>query len=451
MLIEDPNGAVKEQQRKGAPLPPPVWFRSEQGLQSERKSDLICPPIITEHETKMTQRVQCLICLDALPLNESAAVRCGHIFHLHCILQWLESCKTCPVCRKRATARDLIQQLFFQMEDNKSLNSDSTDPLQTHIELQNALDNLEKEKQATAKVKNEVNVYLSANLLLKEKVANLESVSRLNVQQIKHLESMLIKQLDTEKELQKYRRRLKATAFYKLLSNMKDEPVLEIDKYIANEGLEMKRFIALLRRQLKGTMKTVENQKKELQENRKKICELQKKLSEHQILNAQLKKELASARADPSQTIMNAALGQVFAFSSKQHSFSQFDEGDYRAISVSERGNCSGKNNLVEKTQETTAIRKSEISILRDEPGSLMGKVSKNESEAGIEDDMEEVFVPPVVRKCATTTWFRGTSRRIHTVMNNEMVGNRKLLKSSLVEARSPRYYDLKNDTIVID
>lgn len=29
---------------------------------------------------------------------------------------------------------------------------------------------------------------------------------------------------------------------------MKDEPILEIDKYIANEGLEMKRFIALLRR-----------------------------------------------------------------------------------------------------------------------------------------------------------------------------------------------------------
>lgn len=35
-----------------------------------------------------------------------------------------------------------------------------------YLQLQNALDNLEREKQTTAKVRNEANVYLSANLLL---------------------------------------------------------------------------------------------------------------------------------------------------------------------------------------------------------------------------------------------------------------------------------------------
>ncbi|KAL3995670.1 Ring finger domain family protein [Acanthocheilonema viteae] len=396
----------------------------------------------------MTQRLQCLICLDALPLSESAALRCGHIFHLHCILQWLESCKTCPVCRKKATTKDLIRQLFFQMEENKSFNSDSTDPLEMHNQLQNALDNLEKERLATAEAKNEANAYLAANLLLKEKVANLESVSRLNVQQIKHLEGMLEKQLDTEKELQKYKKRLQASAFYRLLSSIKDEPVLEIDKYIANEGLEMKKFIALLRRQLKDVMKTIESQKEELQESRKKISELQKKLNEHKDLNIALEKEVALARADSSQTIMNGTVEKVTAFSPKQHSFSPVDVDDCKIFSASLTASAcktSGNSALVQKIQGTTPIRNNlEISVFRDEAESLMGKIWKNELQADIENDMEEVFVPPVIRKCATTTQFHSTSRKTVAVKHNQVIRNRESLKkrSSYVQhckKREPR------------
>uniref|UniRef100_A0A0R3RTL5 RING-type domain-containing protein n=1 Tax=Elaeophora elaphi TaxID=1147741 RepID=A0A0R3RTL5_9BILA len=410
----------------------------------------------------MAQQLQCLICLDALSLNESAAVHCGHTFHLHCILQWLERCKTCPVCRKKATARDLIRQLFFQLEE-KNFNNDSSDPLEIHNELQNALDNLEKEKQATAKAKSEATVYLAANLLLNEKVANLESVSRLNMQQIEHLEGLVTKHLDTEKELQKYRKRLQATAFYKLLSSVKDEPVLEIDKYIANEGLEVKRFVALLRRQLKDAMKTIENQKEDLQENRKKISELQKKLSEHKNLNVALKKELASTYADPSQTVMNAALKEIIAFSPTQHSFSPFDGDDRKVFSAaliaSTYKSTSGNSAQMEKIHETTPIRrKLEIPVFRDEAESLMGKASKNSSQTDIEDDIEEVFVPPIIRRCATTQ-SPGTLCRTLTVKRNRGIKNRESLKkrSSPVqhhkkkEARCSRYHDLKNDTIIID
>ncbi|MCP9263827.1 hypothetical protein DINM_006892 [Dirofilaria immitis] len=292
----------------------------------------------------MTSRLQCLICLDVLSLNESSAVRCGHIFHLHCILQWLE--------------------------------------------LQNALANLEKEKQATAKAKDEINICLATNLLLKEKMKDLELASRFNVQQIKHLESMLTQQLDMEKELEKYKKRLKAAAFYKLLSNMKDEPVLEIDKYINKEGLEIQKFITLLRRQLKDAMKMVENQKEELQENRKKISELQKKLNEHKNLNVALKKELASTRMDSSQTIMNGALEEVIAFSPKQHLFSPVDLDDRKmfpaSLIASAYGSTSGNTALMEKVQETTPVR------------SKCEKASKNELRADIENDMEEVLCLPL-------------------------------------------------------
>ncbi|EFO22820.2 hypothetical protein LOAG_05668 [Loa loa] len=400
----------------------------------------------------MVPRLQCLICLDMLPLNESAAVRCGHVFHLHCILQWFENCKTCPVCRKKATTRDLIRQLFFQMDENKSFNSSSTNPLEMHNQLQNALDNLEKEKQAAAKAKDEANICLAANLLLKEKVTNLESASRLNVQQIKHLEGILTEQLDMEKELQKYKKRLQAAAFYKLLSNMKDEPILEIDKYITGEGLEVKRFIALLRRQLKDAMKTMENQKEELQDSRKKISELQKKLSEHKSLNVALKKELASARLDPSQTIMNGALEEVIAFSPKQHSLSPLDVDDRKmfptSLIASAYRSTFGNNVLVEKVQGTTPVR-----------SSLMRKAAKSDSQTDIENDMEEVFVPPIIRKCATTTPSHGILHKTLTAKRNQVIRNRESLtkKSSCVQHRKKKetrcsgYHDLKNVTITID
>ncbi|VIO94684.1 conserved hypothetical protein,hypothetical protein [Brugia malayi] len=395
----------------------------------------------------MTPRLQCLICLDTLLLSESAAVRCGHVFHLHCILQWFENCKTCPVCRKKATTRDLIRQLFFQVEENKSFIF-STDPFEMHNQLQNALDNLEKEKQAVAEAKDQANVYITANLLLKEKVTSLESISQLNMQQIKHLEGMLTKQLDLEKELQKYRKRLQATAFYKLLSSAKDEPVLEIDKYISSEGLEVKKFIALLRRQLKDATKTVENQKEELRENRKKISDLQKKLNEHKNLNVALKKELDSARVDPSQTIMNAALEEVIAFSPRQQSFSPVivNERKFPASLIASAYRSSTANSVaVEKIQGTTPVR------------SLVEKVSKDESRSDIENDMEEVFVPPIIRRCATTL-SHSTVRKTRTVRNNQMMKNRvPKRRSSCIqhrkekEARCLRHIDLKNDIITID
>ncbi|KAM3718645.1 E3 ubiquitin-protein ligase [Dirofilaria immitis] len=409
----------------------------------------------------MTSRLQCLICLDVLSLNESSAVRCGHIFHLHCILQWLEKCKTCPVCRKKTTAKDLIRQLFFQMEENKSFNFDNTDLYEMHNELQNALANLEKEKQATAKAKDEINICLATNLLLKEKMKDLELASRFNVQQIKHLESMLTQQLDMEKELEKYKKRLKAAAFYKLLSNMKDEPVLEIDKYINKEGLEIQKFITLLRRQLKDAMKMVENQKEELQENRKKISELQKKLNEHKNLNVALKKELASTRMDSSQTIMNGALEEVIAFSPKQHLFSPVDLDDRKmfpaSLIASAYGSTSGNTALMEKVQETTPVRsKLEIPVFRDE-AARCEKASKNELRADIENDMEEVFVPPIIRKCATLS--RGALHKTPIVERSHMMRTRESLKkrSSCIEyrrkkeARCLRYRDLNNETITIE
>ena len=45
---------------------------------------------------------QCAICLnDVRQTRNSKSIRCGHVFHSHCIENWKKKGKvTCPVCRK---------------------------------------------------------------------------------------------------------------------------------------------------------------------------------------------------------------------------------------------------------------------------------------------------------------------------------------------------------------
>ncbi|EJW78304.1 hypothetical protein WUBG_10787, partial [Wuchereria bancrofti] len=172
-------------------------------------------------------------------------------------------------------------------------------------------------------------------------------------------------------------------------------------------------------------------------------------LNEHKNLNVALKKELDSARVDPSQTIMNAALEEVIAFSPRQQSFSpvKVDDRKFPASLIASAYRSTSTNSAaVEKMQGTTPVRRS-----------LVEKVSKNESQSDIENDMEEVFVPPIIRRCAITL-SHSTLRKTRTVKSNQMTKNRVLKRRSSCiqhrkekEARSLRYLNLKNDIITID
>ena len=43
----------------------------------------------------------CSICLDEIQENERyELLRCPHVYHKKCILQWLEKSNTCPECRQ---------------------------------------------------------------------------------------------------------------------------------------------------------------------------------------------------------------------------------------------------------------------------------------------------------------------------------------------------------------
>ena len=64
-----------------------------------RRSSKIVPIVFPKID-KVYDEKECSICLADLDCDGSA-LPCGHVFHSQCILKWMESHRTCPVCRIR--------------------------------------------------------------------------------------------------------------------------------------------------------------------------------------------------------------------------------------------------------------------------------------------------------------------------------------------------------------
>ncbi len=42
---------------------------------------------------------ECIICLQKIESSQQASLlRCGHIYHTHCIYKWFQKKKECPLC-----------------------------------------------------------------------------------------------------------------------------------------------------------------------------------------------------------------------------------------------------------------------------------------------------------------------------------------------------------------
>jgi len=55
---------------------------------------------------------KCSICWETVPSTNSAKhkrLKCGHAYHLNCILGWFKESQLCPVCRKDNSSDDLIK------------------------------------------------------------------------------------------------------------------------------------------------------------------------------------------------------------------------------------------------------------------------------------------------------------------------------------------------------
>lgn len=57
--------------------------------------------------------MDCLICQeDVVRTGYGISIECGHVFHGKCILEWMKSNQTCPICRTNFTSNS-IHPLFL--------------------------------------------------------------------------------------------------------------------------------------------------------------------------------------------------------------------------------------------------------------------------------------------------------------------------------------------------
>jgi len=63
-------------------------------------------------------RLQCSTCLDQMsPEEDLGCTPCGHVFHLVCILRWLEHKKNCPQCRSAVEEGSLRKIFLIDIEE----------------------------------------------------------------------------------------------------------------------------------------------------------------------------------------------------------------------------------------------------------------------------------------------------------------------------------------------
>ena len=64
---------------------------------------------------------------------------CGHVFHLHCVIQWFENKKNCPQCRHVANEKTL-RKIYLSETDGEQVSSD---------DLQNQLESVQLQLRCT--------------------------------------------------------------------------------------------------------------------------------------------------------------------------------------------------------------------------------------------------------------------------------------------------------------
>ena len=73
----------------------------------------------------MCEQPSCPICSDDYTLAEEIVrLPCAHVFHHSCVMPWLESKKTCPICRF---------ELKNELPSSEELNSFSSEELKARI------------------------------------------------------------------------------------------------------------------------------------------------------------------------------------------------------------------------------------------------------------------------------------------------------------------------------
>ncbi|XP_078052093.1 zinc finger MYND-type containing 10 [Augochlora pura] len=127
----------------------------------------------------------CSICKDNLmDCDNIYHTECGHVFHYHCLGQWLERSKSCPQCRDKVT-RQKIHRLHLTLSSSQGAEEDS-------CSLKEKIQNLEFKIRLKEK---DIQYYTSKNITLDKQNDGLK-------REVRKVESELRKQSSTLYQLE---------------------------------------------------------------------------------------------------------------------------------------------------------------------------------------------------------------------------------------------------------
>ncbi|KYQ48438.1 TRAF-interacting protein [Trachymyrmex zeteki] len=117
-------------------------------------------------------KILCVICQDQLLLAKDIFfTRCGHVFHHHCLLQWLERSKTCPQCRDGVTVEKIHKAHFTVSSTDIAADNANAD----NLTLQGRIDSLKFQILLSEK---NIKHYTSKNTVLEKQNAGLRQEVR---------------------------------------------------------------------------------------------------------------------------------------------------------------------------------------------------------------------------------------------------------------------------------
>ncbi|XP_043513584.1 E3 ubiquitin-protein ligase TRAIP-like isoform X3 [Frieseomelitta varia] len=218
--------------------------------------------------------IVCVICSDLLtPIDDIFHAPCGHIFHFHCVTQWLQRSKTCPQCREKTTLNK-IHRLYFNFANNDSIVEDK-------CSLQDKVDKLSfqlmlKEKEVKHYIeKNEIlekqNKELNKEVKKAESIVN-EKTSAIYAlkEQIKFFKEQNLEADSRKKEIERLHKRIEE---YKNIQILLEASTGAVDEMIekTNDTGTLITYISVMKREMMISL----NKRREL---RTKVRSLQQEL-----------------------------------------------------------------------------------------------------------------------------------------------------------------------------
>ncbi|CAH1163838.1 unnamed protein product [Phaedon cochleariae] len=239
--------------------------------------------------------INCVICSDLfVPSSEVHITQCGHMFHFHCLISWLERSKSCPQCRQRVTEKTL-HRVYFNLANAEGQTQDVGTLLNKIDDLQYKLSEADKDKKAHL---DKIQKLKKQHLALRTEVTKLEHNEKVNESTVHALKQ----QISYFKSKAKDSDRL-TEEIVKLKNNIKDMENVQIaingTRDQANEMIKNQNHVeslAIVAAMLKKNLLDAQQKKREADQNLKRAQhEAKKYKKEYMNINSEnsnLKREI---------------------------------------------------------------------------------------------------------------------------------------------------------------